>query len=96
MLQTIIDAIRNREVLSFTYDGFARVVEPHAVGISRAGNSVFRCYQTQGGHVTPGHEWDLCDISKVFDLSITGQHFVGERPGYRRGDKHIATIFAEL
>ncbi|GAA0849915.1 hypothetical protein GCM10009080_55340 [Cupriavidus pauculus] len=96
MLQKIIDAIRNREVLSFTYDGFARVVEPHAVGVSRAGNNVLRCYQIQGGHVTPGHEWDLCNIAKILGLSATGQRFVGERPGYKRGDKHMTTIFAEL
>lgn len=96
MLQTIINAIRNREVLSFTYDGLARIVEPHAVGVSTAGNNVLRCYQTQGGHVTPGHELDFCKISKIFGLRTTGQHFVGERPGYRRGDKDMATIFAEL
>lgn len=96
MLQTIIDAIRNREVLSFTYDGFARVAEPHAVGVSTAGNNVLRCYQTQGGHVTPGHEWDFCNISKISGLQTTGQHFIGERPGYSRGDKHMTTIFAEL
>lgn len=96
MLQTIIDAINTRKVLSFTYDGFDRVVEPHAVGVSTAGNNVLRCYQTQGGHVTPDHEWDLCDISKIFGLMTTGQNFVGERPGYRRGDKHMTTIFAEL
>ncbi|VWD04227.1 hypothetical protein BLA50215_02786 [Burkholderia lata] len=96
MLQMIINAIHNREILSFTYDGFARVVEPHAVGESMAGNNVLRCYQTQGGHVTPGHEWDLCKVEKISDLKSTGEHFVGERLGYRRGDKHMVTIFAEL
>ena len=35
MLQIIISAIHNRQILSFYYDGLARVVEPHAVGISR-------------------------------------------------------------
>lgn len=96
MLQVIIEAIQNRKVLSFTYSGIARVVEPHAVGVSRAGNEVLRCYQTQGGHATTGHEWDLCEISKLSKLAFTGQHFVGERPGYRRGDKHMKTIYAEL
>ncbi|RAP79260.1 hypothetical protein DPR00_34275 [Burkholderia pseudomallei] len=96
MLQTVIDAILNREVLSFTYEGFSRVVEPHAVGVSTAGNNVLRCYQIQGGHVTPGHEWDLCNISKISRLQVTGQHFLGERPGYRRGDRHMIRIFAEL
>ena len=96
MLQVIIDAVRNRKVLSFTYSGYARVVEPHAVGVSRTGKDVLRCFQTQGGHVKPGHEWDFCEISKLSDVAATGQHFVGERPGYSRGDKHMTTIYAEL
>lgn len=87
MLQIIIDSIRNREIISFSYDGFLRVVEPHAVGVSTAGKNVLRCFQIQGGHVTPGHDWDLCEVSKIQKLSRTGQHFSGARPGYRRGDK---------
>lgn len=96
MLQIIIDAIRNRKVLSFTYHNIARIVEPHAVGVSRTGHDALRCFQIQGGHVTPGHEWDFCEISKISNLSATGQLFIGERPGYRRGDKHMTTIYAEL
>ena len=29
MLNTIVNAIRNRQVLTFTYSGLVRVVEPH-------------------------------------------------------------------
>ncbi|MCE5265654.1 MAG: WYL domain-containing protein [Deltaproteobacteria bacterium] len=96
MLQAIIDAIINRKVLSFTYSGITRVVEPHAVGVSRAGNDVLRCFQIQGSHLTPGHEWDLCKISDMSNLSTTGQCFKGERQGYKRGDKHMTAIYAEL
>ena len=39
MLQTIINAIRNREVLLFTYSGFDRTVQPAAAGESRADNT---------------------------------------------------------
>ncbi len=96
MLQTIINAIHNRDYLAFTYSGYSRVVQPAAVGISSAGNDVLRCYQTAGGHVTPGHEWDLCDISKISNLRVTGEHFVGEPPHYRKGDRGMTTIYAEL
>lgn len=68
MLQTLIDAIRNRQVITFSYSGFARTAEPHAVGISTAGNQVLRCFQTHGGHVTPGHEWDMCQLSRISNL----------------------------
>ena len=96
MLQTIIAAIKNQQVLSLTYKGVQRVVEPHAVGTSRTGNDVLRCYQTAGGHAKGGHEWDLLTLAKIENLASTGQNFVGARPGYSRGDKHMNTIYAEL
>lgn len=96
MLQTIINAIHNREVLLFTYSGISRTVQPVAVGISRAGNEVLRCYQIAGGHISPGHQWDLCDLSKISNLHTDGQHFDGEPPGYKRGDKGMTDIYAEL
>lgn len=96
MLQTIINAIRNREILLFTYSGLPRTVQPVAAGVSRAGNDVLRCYQIAGGHITSGHEWDLCEISKISNLRVDGQHFSGEPPRYKRGDKGMTTIYAEL
>lgn len=72
------------------------MVQPAAIGVSRAGNDVLRCYQIAGAHVTPNHEWDLCGISKISNLQISGQHFSGEPPGYKRGDKGMITIYAEL
>ena len=96
MLQTIISAIRNRECLTFTYSGLSRVVQPAAVGVSSAGNDVLRCYQTAGGHIKGGHQWDLCDLSKILNLSTTGEHFATNPPGYRKGDKGMTNIYAEL
>lgn len=89
-------AIQERREITFTYDGIARVAQPCAVGISRAGNEVLRCYQVGGGHVTPGHEWDLCEISKIRNLVVTNTTFQGEPTGYRRGDRGMTRIFAEL
>jgi len=96
MLDLIISAIRNKQVLAFTYDGIDRVVEPHTVGVSQAGNKVLRCYQTQGGHVNPNHDWDLCELSKIRGLRATGANFRSARPGYRRGDRGMSIIYAEL
>ena len=96
MLDIIISAIQNKQYISFTYSGLDRVVEPHAVGCSRAGNDVLRCYQTQGGHISPDHEWDLCKLSKISNLSITGEYFDSARVGYNKGDKGMSQIYAEL
>jgi len=92
----IINAIKNRQILSFSYGGYAKVVEPHAVGISGTGKVILRCYQTQGGHVTSGHDWDLCETSKISNLALTGKNFVNVRPGYKKGNKGMSRIYAEL
>jgi hypothetical protein len=96
VLELIKNAIHAREELSFTYSGIARVVQPVAVGLSRAGNDVLRCYQTQGGHVTPGHVWDLCEVALMSDIRGTGNTFVADPPGYKRGDRHMAPIYVEI
>ena len=96
MLQVITTAIKNRQVLSLTYDGLQREVEPHAVGASLKGNDVLRCYQIAGAHRTGGHDWELLSVAKIGNLAPTGQSFVGTRPGYSRGDKGMTKIYAEL
>ncbi len=96
MKDTLIQAINQRSYISFTYSGLQREAQPVAVGVSRAGNPVLRCYQTAGGHVTPGHEWDLCELSKIEDLKILDKAFTADPPGYRRGDRHMTHIYAEL
>lgn len=96
MLDTIIRAIKSRQYLAFTYGGIPRVVQPAAVGSSRAGNDVLRCYQTQGEHNTAGHDWDLCKLSEISSLSVTGNTFTDNPPGYKNGDKGMIQIYAEL
>ena len=96
MLNTLIAAIRDRNYISFTYSGLSREAQPVAVGVSGAGNDVLRCYQTAGGHIKPGHESDLCDLSKIQDLKVLDASFQGAPQGYRPGDKHMTHIYAEL
>ena len=47
MNQTIINAINNMEILSFTYKGNPRVVEPHAYGMGSDGDDLLRAYQAE-------------------------------------------------
>lgn len=96
MRQLLIDAINSKAVVTFTYDGIERVAEPHAIGSTRAGSECCRLFQTAGGHVTPGHDWDLCQVGKMRNLRMTGASFAAPRPGYKRGDSHLARIYAQL
>lgn len=98
MLNIIVAAIRNRHVLTFDYGGIQRTAEPHAIGVSKLGNDVMRCYQTDGGNIPRGQEWLLCELGKIKKLADTGTSFAGARPGYKKGDKDMlrAYIYAEL
>jgi hypothetical protein len=93
----ITDAIQKQEILSLVYKNVARMVEPHAYGESTAGNEILRCFQVSGGHTSDKpHDWDLLTVSKISSLSSTGEKFSGPRPDYKRGDKAMTRIFAEL
>ena len=97
MNQIICGAIYDRRVMKFSYHGHPRVVEPHAHGLSLALNEVIRCYQT-GGTSRSGKvpDWRLMRVDQIKSLTVTEEHFVGERNGYVRGDKSMSTIFCEL
>ena len=97
MNQTIVQSIKERRLLSFTYDGHPRVVEPHAHGITSTGKESLRCYQIRGSGVDPlGSPWHLMTISKMMNLTLMQETFSGPRPEYKKGDKHLLTILCEL
>lgn len=97
MNQLIGQAIRERKIITFTYDGYPRTVEPHCHGITTAGNEAVRCYQIAGGSSSgkvPG--WHLMTIDKIVGLSVSKSSFAGPRAEYKKGDKGMSTIFFEL
>ena len=99
MNTTLIDAIRTKKVLSLSYDGISRAVEPHTYGANKEGEGLLRCFQVAGGHRNKdgkSHTWDLFSVSKIHSLAATGDTFAGPRPGYKKGDKAMATIYAQL
>ncbi len=90
-------SVETKTILEFNYDGQQRVVEPHAHGVSTAGNEVLRCYQIAGGSNSgnvPG--WHLMTVTKMVDLTVTDSHFNSPRPGYKKEDKSLSTIYAQL
>jgi len=93
----ICQAINEMKVLTFYYNGHQRVVEPHAHGLSTAGNEVMRCYQIRGGSVSGNvPAWKMMTTNKISSLSISEEGFSGPRHGYNKGDRGMSTIFCEL
>lgn len=93
----ISTAIRNRNLLSFNYDGYPRIVEPHTYGLDSKGHMALRAYQVSGGSESGEYVgWKLFHAQGIQGMAVLQQTFAGPRQGYKRRDKAFATINAEL
>lgn len=94
---TIASAIRNRQLLSFSYDGHTRVVEPHTYGVDGKGHYAVRAYQVRGGSESGEFVgWKLFHVSEIHHLVLLAERFSGSRPKYSRGDRAFSAISAEI
>lgn len=90
-------AIEDRHLLEFRYDGFRRIVEPHAFGVSKRGRYTLRAYQVDGGSEsgeTAG--WKLFHVSDMQSIVVSPERFPGPRPDYRRDDRIFARIISQV
>lgn len=93
----LCEAVNQRRIVTFFYDELPRVVEPHAVGLTRAGKIVLRGFQCAGTSNTEAEAWKLFDLAKMEQFgSGPAAGFSGPRPGYKVGDRAMTQIFAEL
>jgi len=94
---SISSAIQNRQLLSFSYDGYARVVEPHCYGIDKKGHYALSAYQVRGGSESGEYVgWKLFHESEMQHIAVLADTFAGPRPGYNRRDKMFTSISAQL
>ncbi|HEU5123536.1 MAG TPA: hypothetical protein VFW05_05665 [Verrucomicrobiae bacterium] len=95
--KTILSAIKNKEVLRFTYNGKERVVEPQTYGISIAGHEVLRAFQKGGGSRSGQTKIaKLFDVEKISSLEKTGEKFSRALPEHNPQDSAMAEVFASL
>lgn len=92
-----IAALNSTVRLELRYDGFSRVVEVHAVGISTAGNPCMRVYQVRGGSVSNEPVgWKMMTFDKAFSMHLTEEVSQAPRQGYAKNDRGMSRIFAQL
>lgn len=98
MTSLMAEAIRKRRLISISYSPGQRLVEPHAVGISKDGKALLRAYQVSGASASSEHEhWKIFRIDRMGSVEMSGDTFSGPRHGYRRGDSAMkGGIIAEL
>jgi hypothetical protein len=96
MNSQICNAIRGKNLIQFYYNGGNRVVEPHCHGVTTAGNEGLRAYQVRGYSESGNMGWKMFDLGLASNLVILDEIFTNPRPGYKKGDKGMSTIYCEL
>lgn len=85
---TPCQALESGVCLELRYDGFSRVVEVHAVGLSKEGDWLMRVWQVSSGSVhNEPTGWKMMRLDEGFSAHLTSIKSVAPRPGYRRGDR---------
>ena len=93
----ICEAINNNNLLTFTYDGYSRIVEPHTFGTDKKGHEALRAYQVSGGSDSGEYVgWKLFHIHEMFNITILQEKFDGPRPKYTQGDSGFSHIQCQL
>ncbi|MEP0192034.1 MAG: hypothetical protein ABJP70_00200 [Erythrobacter sp.] len=90
-------ALNSNVRLELRYDGFTRVVEVHAVGISKAGNPCMRVFQVRGGSVSNEPVgWKMMTLDKAFTMHLTEEVSQAPRQGYAANDRGMSVVHAQL
>ena len=104
-LDSIVDAIKKRQVVIIYYDGDEpggrgiREIEPVCLGVSKAGNKVLRAWDSEGASHTgykgeqPLPGWRMFRLDKILSNKPTGEVYNTPRPGYNfNGDKSMVSV----
>jgi hypothetical protein len=93
----VCEAIRERRLLEFDYDGKHRVTEPYCHGISTTGKQSVRALQV-GGATRPGGFGfgKMWTIEKMTDARVSETSFVPDDPNYNPDDSAMSVIHCRI
>lgn len=90
-------ALRNGKCLELRYDGFRRIVEVHAVGVSKAGNICMSVWQVRGGSESNEPEgWKFMRVDEASSAAEIDEQSQAPRTGYVRDSKQFERIICQL
>lgn len=92
----ICNAISNKNLLEFTYNGSVRVVEPHSYGVTTKGREGLNGYQVSENDSHQKFGWRMFDMSKAESLTVLEKTFSKPRNDYIRGGSGMKKLFCEL
>lgn len=90
----ICHAIAERRLLSFTYRGSERVVEPHLYGATMKRHEVLCAWVRRGGTASGSQPaWRTFSVNQITGLSILPERFDGPRPDFNPQDPTFEEVF---
>src|SRR5215208_4770151 len=97
-LEIVCQAIKQKRLLTFHYEGQLRIVEPQILGRNGKGHMILSAWQVGGysesGARFPWRDYRVVRLSKV---TVQNESFGGPRPGYvKGGGKKFSRVFCEL
>jgi len=97
-LTTINEAIENRNLITFQYEGGLRRVEPFLTGVHRdTGNDILRAWFVSGVSKSGQYNtWKMYTIDKMSNIEIMDETFTGSRPGFNPNDDHMSSIYSHI
>lgn len=93
----ICEAIRERRVLEFEYQGKPRVVEPYTHGLSTRGAEVMRAIQIGGESRSGGFRFGkLWYVDEMKNVRLSEKHFEPSDPNYNPNDTGMKAIHCRI
>jgi hypothetical protein len=98
MKNEICHAIARRRIISFSYKGGERTVEPHMIAFSKTGKLVLSAWFLHGGSESKeGAGWRTYALDEISQLTVSDKIFDEPRLGYQAdGGKSFSRIQCAL
>jgi predicted DNA-binding transcriptional regulator YafY len=92
--EIIYQAIKDRNVIQFSYDGQLRIVEPFTLGYHKDTNNLVLSAYRVGGYSKSQNDppWRLYTVDDIRNLSVSDKHAESYRQGYNPRDSRMSSI----
>lgn len=92
-----LKAMKDGNCVDLIYHGERRLVEIHAVGVSKAGKPCVRVYQVVGGSVfSEKTGWKMLTVADIEDFKEVNERSQAPRLGYRPDDAGMRAILGQV
>ncbi|MBV6485847.1 MAG: hypothetical protein KFKLKKLM_02456 [Flavobacteriales bacterium] len=86
----LIEALKCKQLVEFTYSGKKRTAEIYVIGIGTSGEVLVRAYERF-------KEFKLFKYNKISKIKVLNQRFSYNRPDYNKdGDKAIVEVLFQV